>query len=225
MRLCGALDPSRLLTATEHRTAYLLALNQMLDSWNTERLIIYSVERKEFTLTASLNPHTIGATGDLVVARPITIDHASIIENDIEYQIEILSIERWQEIADKATTTTLPRELFYDPRLDASGLARVYLWPVPSTANTLALYLWTPLTTAITWDDSFLFPPGYERAITYNFALELAPELQREPSPLVFKIAQEAKAQIKSANIVPLYADIDEALLPHGGQYDIYSNR
>ena len=203
------------------------ALNTMLDSWNLERLIIYSVERKTFTLIASTNPHTIGSGGQINVARPVKIDTASIIESDVEYPLEIISKERFQQESAKATqTATIPRYLYYDPQYDASGLGRVYLLPIPATANTLALYLWTALSTAITWGGTITFPPGYQRAIEYNLAIEFAPEVNRQPSEAVVKVAVESKAQVKSINMPILYAEIDEAVLQQGSAaYDIYSNR
>ena len=191
LRLLNALGTGESV-GTDLRSDMLGALNKMLDSWNLERGIIHSVKRQTFTLIASTNPHTIGATGQIVVARPVKIDNASIVDGTTEHDaMEKLSLERWQEISDKATSG-LPRRYFYDPQLDANGLARLYLWPVPLSAYTLVLYLWEPLTTGITWAGSVSFPPGYERAIEFNLAIEIAPEVHRTPSEAVVKVTIES---------------------------------
>ena len=225
MRLINALGSGEGASA-EQQSDMLLALNAMLDSWNTERLVIFSVERQTFTLTAGLNPHTIGPTGNIAVARPVKIDHASIIDNNLEYPMEQLNLARYQALPDKNTQSTIPDSYWYDPRLDGSGRARLYLWQVPSTANTIALYLWTPLSAAMTWAASVSFPPGYERAIVYNLALEIAPELARNPSEAVVHTAIESKAAIKSINIQPNYVEIDEMVLMgrgNRGHYNVYT--
>jgi hypothetical protein len=46
------------------------SLNDLLDAWNIEKLLIYVLTRNEFTLTGGTNPHTIGPAGDLEAARP-----------------------------------------------------------------------------------------------------------------------------------------------------------
>lgn len=223
MRLLSALDTGGSPTA-EQQAEMLVALNAMLDSWNTDRLIVFSVERKTFTLTAGLNPHTIGSGGNLNVTRPVKIENASIVDGTLEYPLEILNLGRYQELADKATETTIPDSLYYDPQMDATSRGRLYLWPVPSSANTLVLYLWTPLTTAIAWATTLVLPPGYERAIVYNLAVEIAPELSRNPSEFVVRIAKESLANIKAINAPILYAEPDEDALAGQGEYNIYTN-
>lgn len=226
LRLISALGTGEPVS-TQLQTDMLEALNAMIDSWNTERYIIYSVERQTFTLIANTNPHTIGAGGNINVTRPIKVDKASIVDaaSGIEYRpMEDLSIERWQAIPNK-TFAGLPASFFYDPQLDASSRARLYLWPIPQSAYTIALYLWTQLSSAMTWAGTTLMPPGYARALAYNLAVEISSEFDRTPTEVVYNIAVKSKAAIKAVNIPTLYANIDEALLPQGSAiYNIYTN-
>jgi len=42
-------------------------------------------------------------------------------------------------------------------------------------------------------------PPGWERALIYNLAVELAPEYGQQPDQLVYNIAVESKRMINAA--------------------------
>lgn len=54
-------------------------LNALLDSWSTERLSIYKVNRVQFTLSDDVQDYTIGPSGDFVEDRPVLIQTAVII--------------------------------------------------------------------------------------------------------------------------------------------------
>ena len=59
-------------------------------------------------------------------------------------------------------------------------------------------------------------PPGYERALRYALAVELAPEFGKTPSPIVLSTAAESFGLIKSRNAQPQYLYFD-ATLTSGG--------
>lgn len=218
LRLLNNLGTGESVDATA-QTDLLAALNAMFDSWNTERNLIFHVARSEFTLTANKNPHTIGSGGDISTARPVKIESASIIESNLEYPLEIWDRDRYQVETAKLTTSTIPLALWYE---SAFPLGKVHLWPVPSLANKIALYLWTALTTAMTWAASVSFPPGYEDAIVYNLAVRIAPEVGRSITPEIAEVARVALANIRSLNIRPYYMTPDIGV---PGVYDIRANR
>ena len=78
--------------------------------------------------------------------------------------------------------------------------------------NTLVLDSWKPLSTLAALTTSLSLPPGYERALRYALALELAPEYGRQVSEIVMAAAVESKAAIKRMNIAPAYLQVDDAL-------------
>jgi hypothetical protein len=213
LRLIGVIASGDTPTASEETDA-LDVFNQMLESWSTEGLIIFSKVREEFTLTPLTGAYTIGVTGDFNTSRPLKIESAKIEDQGVtptaEYPVRILNLQEWADISIKDLQSALPTQLYTD---DAYPLATINLWPTPTVANKLVLYSWKPLTTFATANDVISLPPGYLKALRYNLALELAPEYGRQPDTAVVAGALEGKENIKRMNIKPRYLKMDPALL------------
>lgn len=71
------------------------------------------------------------------------------------------------------------------------------------------LYSWKPFSSFASVNDEIELPPGYERALRYNLAVELYPEYGKEPPASIYSAAQESKAAIKRMNIKPSYLVTD----------------
>ena len=67
-------------------------------------------------------------------------------------------------------------------------------------------------------------PPGYERAIKFNLAEELAPEYGTELLPGAIKIANESKKNVIRINSQPVVAQIDPGITGTGDRYNIYGD-
>ena len=65
---------------------------------------------------------------------------------------------------------------------------------------TLHLEVWSSLTPFQTLDSEVSLPNGYERAIKFNLAVELAPEYGTTLRPEVAQIANDSLSQIKNTN-------------------------
>jgi hypothetical protein len=105
----------------------------------------------------------------------------------------------------------------------ASPVSTLFLWRVPSKALTLELGVWAELT-AFTADlaAQIALPPGYERALLYNLALEFAPKFEgAEVSELVARTAPESKAAIKRVNMPVPLMECDSGVGAGRGYYDI----
>lgn len=193
----------------------LLALNDMLNAWATERLTIYSELRQTKALVASTQGYTIGSGGTINVARPLWVHNASVIplSQTNEIVLDVISDDEWAKIAIKPTTSTVPTTLFYDYGFNSSGLGTINVWPIPTTAATLVLYLPQALTAFADGTTSYSFPPGYERMLRYNLAVDLAPEYGVQVDPAVSMIAVQSKANVKRANIRMETMAVDAALL------------
>jgi hypothetical protein len=75
----------------------------------------------------------------------------------------------------------------------AMPVATVFVFPRPrftgSPAPQLELYTWVPLQQFADLVTSYALAPGYERAVIYNLAVELAPEFGAQIQPAVSEVA------------------------------------
>ena len=75
LRLLGVLAEGETPSAETSQDA-LTALNQMIDSWNTERLAVFSTQDQVFLWPPGELNRTLGPTGDFVGNRPVLLDDA-----------------------------------------------------------------------------------------------------------------------------------------------------
>lgn len=225
LRLLGAIATGETPASAELADG-LVTLNDMLESWSTENLIVYYKPREEFTLTANDGAYTIGSGGDFDTSRPLEIIKASIEDQSqsptLEIPIQVITLEQWARIAQKDMTATHPQKIYLDDNF-ASGLATIQLWPVPTAANKLVLYSRKPLTAFASTATTVTLPPGYSRALKYNLAIDLAAEYSMEPPASVVAIAERSLANIKRRNIKPLYLKCDPATLARPSTFNIHT--
>lgn len=107
----------------------------------------------------------------------------------------------------------------------ATDLSFAYCLPALSspTGPSIVLYTPTALTQFADFATQYTFPPGYAKAIRYNLALELAPELGIAVPPEVMRNAALSLGDLKRANHQPLEARFDRGLVGRGA-YDILSD-
>ncbi len=209
LRLFGGSAPGETIPAAEASDG-LATLNRLLDSWSNEGLFVYENTREEFNLVAGTASYTIGSGGVFNTVRPIHILSALIKRSGSEYKLNQLSLEQWSSIQLKTTTSDIPTSIYCS---GAYPLDLINLFPTPSQANILVLFTQKQLTSISTLDATVSLPPGYERALINNLAIELSPEYGVTPSQLVFKNAEESKAMIKRSNHKPVFLKVDNALV------------
>lgn len=220
LRLIGALASGESATAQESADA-LVALNSMIESWQTERLVVYSYVDTAFTISTGDNSYTVGPAGNFVLTpRPSKLENIFLRANDIDYPIQLVDQERWFAIADKTSDSDIPMFAYYEPTMPAGTLL---LWPVPNTAYSLHIVTWTPVSSFAALSTTVALPQGYERALTYGLAIEVAPEFGKEASGSVQQIAMDSKAAIKRANQRPMIAYTELQHLTGPGRSNIYA--
>lgn len=199
-RLIGATATGETLTADEANNA-LVALNDMLETWITQKLLIYSQVPETFSLVANQYLYTWGTGGDFSSARPQKVENVNWLQTSgtttVELPIEIINQDQYAAISVKGTTSNLPTRVW--PVFDYP-LAKMYFWPVPSIAGSVKIWSWKALTAFASLDSVLSLPPGYSRALRYNLAVELAPEYGRPLDPAVIELAIESKSSIKRMN-------------------------
>jgi len=199
LRLLGVLAEGETPSAATSQDA-LNALNQMIDSWNTERLAVFSTQDQVFSWLPGLISRTLGPTGDFVGNRPILLDDSTYFKDPasgISYGIKIINQQQYDGIAVKTVTSTYPQVIWINmsyPDIE------MYVYPVPTKVLEWHFVSVEELTQPATIATTLAFPPGYLRAFRYNLACEMAPEFGVEPSPTVSRIAMASKRNLKRIN-------------------------
>jgi hypothetical protein len=199
LRLLGVLAEGETTSAEASQDA-LTAMNQMIDSWNTERLSVFSTQDQVFTWPASTISRTLGPTGNFVGNRPVLLEDSTYFRDPltgVSYGIKIINQQQYDGIAVKTVTSTYPQVLWVNmtyPDIE------MYVYPVPLRALEWHFISVEELTQPALLATELAFPPGYLRAFTYNLACEIAPEFGVEPSPQVRRIAMTSKRNIKRIN-------------------------
>jgi hypothetical protein len=199
LRLIGRLAEGETPSAATAQDS-LSALNQMIDSWNTERLSVFSTQDQVFTWLPNQIHRTLGPTGDFVGNRPILLDDSTYFKdptNGISFGIKIINQQQYDGIAVKTVTSTYPQVMWINmdyPNID------MYVYPVPTKALQWHFISVTELDQPASLSTSLTFPPGYLRAFKYNLACEIANEFGVEPPPNVARIAMTSKRNLKRIN-------------------------
>lgn len=192
MQKIGVLVKSEAPSADEAQDA-LSSLNALISSWGNDSLNIYARTWESFPMTGA-SSYTIGPSGNFNTIRPTNIISAYLRSVDIDYPVAVIDDESFNTIPFKSLTG-VEYVLNYSNSYPL-GVIRPY--PIPSASYSLFLLSEKPLTEFATLDTELSMPPGTERALIYNLALELAPEYSQQPDPSVVKIANDSLGLIRS---------------------------
>lgn len=198
------------LTATE-QTYYLGKMNAMLESWSLERLMIPSITQGSLGLTSGLGTYTIGSGGAFNMARPTKIIKAFIRDSaSADTDVKVIPYDRYDSIVQKSVAGAYPTYLYYDQAYNA-GLGTINLYPLPKSGLTLFIDAWVQLQSFANVSTVLTMPPGYQRAIEANFAIECAPGYKGISQELLI-IAKQSKAAIKGVNLPDTIMSIESGV-------------
>jgi len=199
LRLIGQLAEAEVPSAATSEDA-LATLNQMIDSWNTERLSVFSTQDQIFSWLPGFMTRTLGPTGDFIGNRPILVDDSTYFRDPssgISFGIKLINQQQYDGIAVKTVTSTYPQVMWVNMSYPNITMT---VYPVPTKVLEWHIVSVQELTTPALLSTPLAFPPGYLRAFKYNLACELAPEFGVEPSPTVQRIAMTSKRNLKRIN-------------------------
>ena len=222
LRLLGVLAEGEVPSAETSQDA-LNAMNQMIDSWNTERLSVFSTQDQVFTWPAGQLNRTLGPSGDFVGNRPVLLDDATYFVDPgtgVSYGIKFINQQQYDGIAVKSVTSTYPQVIFVNntfPNID------MFVYPRPTRDLTWHFISVEELTQPANLATTLHFPPGYLRAFRYNLACEMAPEFGVEPTPQVMRIAMASKRDLKRINNPDDIMSMPYSLIATRQRYNIYA--
>jgi hypothetical protein len=199
LRLIGVLAEGEAPSSETAQDA-LNAMNQMIESWNTERLAVFSTIDQVETWPPGARFQTFGPTGNIVGSRPVMIDDSTYFRDPasgISYGLKLINQQQYNGIAVKTVTSTYPQVLWVNmtyPDIE------MYVYPVPTKVLEFHIVSVQELNQPATLATDLAFPPGYLRCFRYNLACEFAPEFGVEPSRQVQRIAMTSKRNLKRIN-------------------------
>lgn len=222
LRLLGVLAESETPSAATSQDA-LIALNQMIDSWSTERLSIFTTQEQVFLWPPGFISRTLGPSGNFVGNRPILMDDATYFvdpANGISFGIKLINQQQYDGIAVKTVTSTYPQVMWINtnyPDID------MHVYPVPTKVLEWHFISVDPLDQPALLSTTIAFPPGYLRAFKYNLACEIAPEFGVEPSPQVSRIAMASKRNLKRINNPDDIMSLPYSIVATRQRYNIFA--
>lgn len=227
LRLIGMLAEGETPSAATAQDS-LMALNQMIDSWNTERLSVFSTIDQIVNWPVGSINETLGPSGSLVrlngtAQRPVLVDDSTYFKDPgtgVSYGVKLINQQQYNGIAVKTVTSTFPQVVFVNmtyPDID------IFIYPRPTRLLEWHFISVQELTQPASLSTDILFPPGYLRAFTYNLACEIAPEFGVEPSPQVQRIAMYSKRNLKRINNPDDVMSMPYAIVATRQRFNVYA--
>ena len=222
LRLLGVLAEGETPSASVSQDS-LMALNQMIDSWNTERLSTFVTQDQVYTWPAGLISRDLGPSGDFVGNRPILLDDATYFRDpgtNVSFGIKFINQQQYDGIAVKTVSSTYPQVCWVN-----MGFPDVTLTIYPRPTRDLEWHFVSvqELDRPADLSTVLFYPPGYLRAFTYALAMEIAPEFGVEPSPQVTRIAMTSKRNLKRINNPDDVMSMPYALVATRQRFNVYS--
>ncbi len=222
LRLLGVLAEGETPSAATSQDG-LTALNQMIDSWNTERLSVFSTQDQIFTWPAGQITRTLGPSGNFSGNRPVLFDDATYYRDpgtNVSFGIKFINQQQYDGIAVKTVTSTYPQVIFVNMTYPDATMT---VYPKPTRDLEWHFISVQELSNPATLVTNLTFPPGYLRAFVYNLAMEIAPEFGVEPSPQVTRIAMTSKRNLKRINNPDDIMSMPYSLIATRQRFNVYA--
>ena len=207
----GYKDQSETLSGTDS-AKFLAALNDLVGTWNTQRLYIPATTTVSASVSSS--PVLIGPSQTLNTTRPIRIDSGYTRVSGVDYPIKRwLTAAEYDAIAQKSQAGDIVEEAFFSPGVPYGS---IYLWPVPTSA-TLYVRVMSQLSSFADIATDYDLAQGYKRALEFSLAEELWPN---RITPKMERLAAGARRAIKTMNHKPLMLESSDVPCA-GGAFNI----
>lgn len=198
MSKIGMLDAGETVSA-EDSSIGLLRLNTLVDALENEGMFSYTTPDTVFTLGSGVSSMTIGPSQQIDIVRPVRVLSGSFTRLDgIDRHLRAVSEAEYNALSLKSSFSSVaPSVCFYD---GGTPTGTMYFWPAPATS--VEVHLITPEAggRALDLTTGYEFPPGYQRYIEFALAIEMAPDFNVQPSPMLLGMAANQKRMLKRTN-------------------------
>lgn len=222
LRLLGVLAEGESPSAETSADA-LNAMNQMIDSWNTERLSVYTTQDQTFTWPTDEITRTLGPSGTFVGNRPVLLEDSTYFRDpttNVSFGIKFINQQQYDGIAVKTVTSTYPQVIWVNMTYPDVTMT---IYPKPTRALEWHFVSVQELSQPATLATNIALPPGYLRAFRYNLACEIAPEFGVEPSRQVQRIAMTSKRNLKRINNPDDIMSLPYSLVATRQRFNVYA--
>ncbi len=207
LRIAGITDLPGTQSNADKLNEALKMVVRLIDSWNLDGWKVFTSDiQGPFDLAVGQKIYTLGPGGDIDMPRPLFIKQIDVLYPTgpvLRRTLELLNDEQWQSISIQDIAGAPPYQAYWDGGYDANGLSKLYIRFQPPAGYSLEILVWRQLQSGfVSTSDIAVFPPGYERAIVLNGAVELAEYYPREAliAPTVQGRADRAMQAITRLN-------------------------
>ena len=203
------------------------ALEIMLHSWSARRLLVRANVPETFPLAPNIASYTIGVGGVFSTSKPYKIATAFVRDsNNVDTPLDIVGMEYYQGLSDKALSVGRPEMLVYDAgnAQQSPQLGTIVLYSIPDAVYTLGILSQKPFTDFASLTEDVTFDLPYEEAIKYELAIRLWPEYHSTPIPVdIHMMANEAMHVVESMNAISVACGTDLPGTKNMTPYNIYT--
>jgi hypothetical protein len=177
MRLLNISAAGDSISAIESKEALAL-LNSLLGSWQQQKLLMPAIVSESFPLVSNQSTYTYGDVGsganfESIHGWPTDIESAYVRSPDAtDFTLTRVSDAEYSELPRKNVTSSYPAYYLYRRTYP---LASVILYPVPTDSLTLYIQRSSITTSYPSINAQLSLPPGYDLALRYALACEMAP--------------------------------------------------
>lgn len=177
--------------------------NRMLAKWSLKKLLIPVITVRPFTLSASVQDYTVGPTGATFTGtRPVYVESgiATIPGTNMQNPMSVLDKTQWDAIPDAGMICGLngvPAMVWVEYTFPNLAF---HVSAIPSTAVDIRLGTWELLQQFAAVTEEVNLPPGYEEALVYNLAAELAGDYDQPVTQDLGQLAADSLATLSTNN-------------------------
>ena len=207
LKKCGACGANEVPAAEDVQDGF-AALNNMLNEWSSQPLMVRGTITETFPLVQGQSSYSIGASASLNfnTSKPFSIFSAEVIDSsNTSYPVEIIDMATYNAIPDALYNTGRPRALAFDPTpaQQTVNQGKIYVYYIPDQGYTLKIESHKPFTEFANLSDVVTLEPHYPRALIYNLAVDMWADFHDasvQVPQILFRVAEESKHNLRVVN-------------------------